>query len=67
MQYFARFQLTARSRGPSAIAGLLVLNSGRNKLVCVICIMQCGGSLVTAVAVVVSVIGWFQRNCVYVG
>ena len=25
MQYFARFQLTARSRGPSATAGLLVL------------------------------------------
>ena len=27
MQYFARFQLTARSRGPSATAGLLVRKS----------------------------------------
>ena len=27
VQYFTRFQLTARSRGPSATAGLLVLSS----------------------------------------
>ena len=27
LQYFTRFQLTARSHGPSAIAGLLVLDS----------------------------------------
>jgi len=29
VQYFTRFQLTARSRGPSAIAGLLVYLSTR--------------------------------------
>ena len=38
MQYFTRFQLTARLRGPSATAGLLVLNgcSSRTNQSCLI-------------------------------
>ena len=35
MQYFTRFQLTARSRGPSATAGLLVIES-EEEVVCIL-------------------------------
>ena len=31
VQHVTRFQLTARSRGPSATAGLLVLNPGKSE------------------------------------